>query len=203
MIGLSGGPRNRERARIFDPDSNLQRLSAFRQLEALDDVKPRRVWRAVIVNVSVVRKTNRVDHQRIAAFVMPDGLAVGADLGVRRMRNVEKDAAHFRSAFVDQQHLVLPLHEIKRVDTAHDEKSRDTAGAAARAGLEGALACCGEIVLLPHFFDSPRLQDGIRQIGDPERHLPPGIVVGNVGVILLIRDGPWPRFRRPQIVGDL
>jgi len=105
---------------------------------------------AVIVNEGVVGKTNRVDHQRIAAFVMPDGLAIGADLGMRRMRNVEKDAAHFGSAFVNQQNLVLPLHEIKRVDAAHDDKSRDTAGTAARAGLECAFACCGKLVLLPH-----------------------------------------------------
>jgi hypothetical protein len=166
-------------------------------------VKLRRVRRAVIINVGVVGKTNRVDHQRIAAFVMPDGLAVGVDLGMRRMRNVEKDVAHFRSTFVNQQNLVLPLHEIKWVDTAHDERSRNTAGTAACAGLEGALAFCGELVLLPHFFDCPGLQDRIRQISDPERHLPPGTVIGDVGMILLIRDRPWPRCGLLEIVGNL
>jgi hypothetical protein len=37
---------------------------------------------------------------------------------MHRMRNVEEDAAHFRSAFVDQENLILPLHEEKRVDAA-------------------------------------------------------------------------------------
>ena len=40
-----------------------------------------------------------------------DRLAIGADLWVRRMRNVEADAAQLRSALIDQDDFVLPLQK--------------------------------------------------------------------------------------------
>src|SRR5439155_27049651 len=127
---------------------------------------------------------------RVAAFVVPDGLAIGAYLRICRMRNVEVDTAHFRSAFVDQENLVLALHEIKRVDATHDEKSGDPSGTAACAGLIGTLAGRGKLVLLAHFFDGPGFKDRICEIGNPKRHLSALVVVGNVRVSLVIRHRP-------------
>src|SRR5262249_12502393 len=124
-------------------------------------------------------------------------------LWMRRMRNVEEDVADFRSAFVDQENLILPLHEEKRVNAAHDEKSWDTPGAAARAGLIGTLACRGKLVLLPHLLDGPRLEDRVREVGDSKRYLPALVVVGNVRVILLVCDRSRSRCRRLEIVCNL
>src|SRR5258708_35191106 len=104
---------------------------------------------------------------------------------MRRMRNVESDAAHFRSALVDQEDRVPALHEIKRIDAAHDEKSRDPAGAAARARLEGALARRSQRVLLAHFFDRPGLEDRIGEIANAQSDLP-AKAVGNLRVIFRI-----------------
>ena len=63
------------------------------------------------MDVSVIRQADGIDHQRVAAFVVTDRLAIGADLWVRRMRNVEADAAQLRSALVDQDDFVLPLQK--------------------------------------------------------------------------------------------
>ena len=71
-IGLPRRPRHVERTRIFDADRHLQRLSAFGHLESLDHVKLRRVRRAVVIDVGVVGKTDRIDDQGIAAFVVSD-----------------------------------------------------------------------------------------------------------------------------------
>src|SRR6266436_2066341 len=59
----------------------------------------------------VIRQADGIDHQRVAAFVVIDQLAIGTDLWVRQMRNVEVDAAQLRSALVDQDDFVLPLQE--------------------------------------------------------------------------------------------
>src|SRR5262249_41880424 len=176
---------------------------AFSQLEALDDMKLGRVRRAIIIDVGVVRKADRVDDQCIAAFVVPDGLTVRAYLRMRRMRNVEKDAAHFRSAFVDQENLILPLHEEKRVDSTHDEKSGDPSGATACASLIAALACRGKLVLLAHLLDDPWLEYRVCEIGDPKRHLSALVVVGHVRVVLCISDRARARRRRLEIICNL
>ena len=87
------------------------------------------------------------------------------------MRDIEVDVAHFRSPLVDHENLIVPLHEIKRVDAAHDQKSRNAPGTAACAGLEGSLARRRKLILLPHLFDRPRLEDRAGKIGNPKRHL--------------------------------
>jgi len=90
VIGLPGGPGHVESARIFHVDRNLQCLPAFSQLEALDDMQLGRVRRAVIVDVGIVRKADRVDDQRIAALVVPVDSPYGLIFGCAECGTLRK-----------------------------------------------------------------------------------------------------------------
>src|SRR5689334_9190790 len=102
---------------------------------------------------------------------MTDRLAIWTDLRMNGVLNVERDVPYLRSTFIDEQNFFGPLDEIERVHAAHDEKSWHTARPAARARFERFLAGSSPDIGLLHLFGRPGFQDGIGDVGDPNRHL--------------------------------
>ena len=81
-VTLSRIPRHRERTGILNVNLDFHFVAAFDELIALDDMELVGVRRAEIVDIGPIVKTNSIDHQRVAVFIVPDGFAVPRRLGL-------------------------------------------------------------------------------------------------------------------------
>src|ERR1700730_8734686 len=71
-VALHGIPRHRERSRILDVHVHFQRLSAFDDAEAFDDMQLFGVWRPERVDEGSGVEPDRIDDERVAILVMAD-----------------------------------------------------------------------------------------------------------------------------------
>src|SRR3954454_11503582 len=76
IVTLQPRPRLIKRIRVLDPDAHLQSLAVISQLDALHDVQLLGMRRAEIVDEALVVHSDGVDHERVAAFIMANRLAV-------------------------------------------------------------------------------------------------------------------------------
>src|SRR4029450_4943890 len=89
------------------------------EFPTLHDMELVGMWCAVVVDKGLGRNTDRVDDERIAVLIMPDGFSVPRGLQILRMHHVEIDAANLRSALIDDHDLLRSLDEIERRSEDH------------------------------------------------------------------------------------
>src|SRR5579864_6562897 len=108
--------RTVERVGIFDRYDRGQSPTILADREPLDDMEFLGVRRAEGVDVVILagRKPDRIDHERVAAFVVPDGFAEPGRLHIFRMLVGEIDAAREMIALPYHPYFVRRLEEIYR-----------------------------------------------------------------------------------------
>src|SRR6266700_452942 len=148
---------------VFHFHDNSQIFCIRTDGEAFHDVELIRVGRAEIVDEMVwaARQADRIHYQRVAVFVMADGLAEPGRLHIRRMLVGESNVADEAVALPQHKNFFGSLDEIegleKQVLTGH------AAGPAARLGIEGKLALAAQqlIVGFLYLLGGPWLQDRV------------------------------------------
>src|SRR5262249_38073604 len=69
-------PWRGESPRIIHRQGDLHGVAVFDDFQAFDNMKPAGMWCPVVVDKSFFGDPDRIDHQRVAAFIVPHRFAV-------------------------------------------------------------------------------------------------------------------------------
>src|SRR5215467_14028357 len=191
--GLFKCERPVERVGIFDRYDRGQSPTVLADCEPLDDVEFLGVRRAEGIDVVILagREPNRIDHERVPAFVMPDGFAEPGRLHIFCVLVGEIDATHEMIAFPYHPYFVRRLEEIHGLEKK--ELARYAPRPAPRLGDKGKrpLAAQHLFVRCLHLLRGPRFQDRILRVHDrgPELTTRTKTAILNLTVIGIIRIG--------------
>src|SRR5215475_1157659 len=182
-----------ERVGIFDRYDRSQGPTVLADCEPLDDVEFLGVRRAKGIDVVVLAgsKPDRIDHERVPASVMPDGIAEPGRLHIFRMLVGEIDAAHKMITLPYHPYLVRRLEEIQGLEKK--ELARYAPRPAAGLGGKGNRHLAAQHLFIGclHLFRGPRFQDRIVRVHDrgPEFTTRKKTAILNLTVIGIVRIG--------------
>ncbi len=153
--------------------------------------------RTEIVDIGPIVKSDRIDDQRVAAFIMANGFTVPGRLEIGRVLGSKIDMPDLMIGRPDHHHLFRRLDEIDRLGGI-EKKGRNTERLATHLRTEPAAARRNLFIHFLQRITNPGLQNRIAQIGDTETRLR-ARVVADMDVARIVGDWTWATLRRAKI----